>query len=180
MRSLTLTELPAISVAGINLHLVRQPIGLTAFGANAYSADAGGQLIEEHSETSGRGAAGHEELYVVMKGRATFTIEGEDVDAPAGTAILVQPDEMRTAVATEDGTLALVLGGDPGAGGPIAPWEHYFSAAGEKDPAKAYEVAARGLADWPEHKSLHRNLARFAEKAGMEDKAREHREKSEQ
>ncbi|MEA2292917.1 MAG: hypothetical protein QOE86_556, partial [Solirubrobacteraceae bacterium] len=64
-------ELEDISVAGIHLRPVRRPLGITAFGTNAFSADAGERLIEEHDETGG-GAGVHEELYVVLTGHATF------------------------------------------------------------------------------------------------------------
>jgi hypothetical protein len=173
MRWLSLGDLPSIDVAGVHLHLVRRPLGLTAFGANAYSADAGEQLIEEHTEEGG-GAGEHEELYVVVLGHATFTVDGEDLDAPAGTAVLCQPGERRGAVAVDDGTVALVIGGKPGAAGPISPWEHYFSAAAEDDPVRAYERAKRGLEDWPGHPSLHYNLACLAALAGLRDEALDH------
>ena len=180
-RSLALRDIDPVSVAGVNLHLVRQTLGVTAFGINAFSADAGDELIEDHDEKGGdTGAGRHEELYVVVSGRATFTVDGEEISAPAGTLVLCQPEERRSAVAAEDGTMALVIGGLPGAGGPISPWEHYFGAAGEEDPARAYEICARGLADHPDHPSLHRSLARFAERAGYDDKAAEHRRRSEQ
>ncbi len=174
VRAVNLRDIPAIDVAGCHLHLVRQTLGLTAFGANAYSADAGGLLIEPHTESGGGGAANHEELYVVVSGRATFTVGGDEIDAPAGTLVLAQPDEHREATATEDGTWALVIGGQPGAAGPISPWEHYFAAAGEEDPARSYEVAARGLDDWPDHPSLHYSLGCYAALAGMRDQALEH------
>ncbi len=93
---------------------VRHHLGVSAFGVNAYIARAAGELvIEEHSE----GSAGHEELYVVSSGRATFTIAGEEIDAPAGTLVAVtDPLVVRGAVAREPGTTVLVVGaprGDP-------------------------------------------------------------------
>ena len=62
---------------------VRRTLGVGAFGVNAYAADAGQQVVEDHDET-GSGAGGHEELYVVMRGHARFTLDGDDVEAPAG------------------------------------------------------------------------------------------------
>ena len=68
-------------------HPVRTRFGISSFGVNAYSCqEAGGRVIEEHDEL-GTGAGGHEELYVVISGRATFTLAGEEHDAPAGTAV---------------------------------------------------------------------------------------------
>jgi hypothetical protein len=100
---------------------VRHHLGITAFGTNAYVARAEGQLvIEEHSE----GSEGHEELYVVAAGRATFTVAGEEIDAPAGTLVAVtDPAIVRGAVAREPGTTVFVVGAPAGA--PFAPrnWE---------------------------------------------------------
>ena len=62
---------------------LRKALGTTAFGINGYTADAGGEVIETHDETS-PGAAGHEELYVVVSGAAAFTVDGDEVAAPAG------------------------------------------------------------------------------------------------
>ena len=69
---------------------VRRHFDIAAFGINAYlAADPGQDIIERHTED----ARQHEEAYVVMTGRATFTLDGEDTDAPAGTIgwALTQP-----------------------------------------------------------------------------------------
>ena len=58
---------------------VRRRFGISAFGSNAYSAEKAGQrVIEEHFERDG-----HEEMYVVLRGRATFTLGDDELDAPA-------------------------------------------------------------------------------------------------
>jgi hypothetical protein len=94
---------------------IRRALGVTAFGINAYTADqVGAELIERHDEKS-PGAGGHEEVYLVLAGRAVFTVAGEAIDAPAGTLLLVQPGTERAAEATEAGTTVLVIGGRPGA-----------------------------------------------------------------
>src|SRR4051812_48503940 len=124
-----LQDLERIDVAGGHLRPVRRPLGITAFGTNVFTADAGGQLIETHTETAS-GAGRHEELYVVLTGRATFTVDGEEIDAPAGTFVFVaEAESRRGATAAEDGTSALVVGGPRGAAGPVSPWEWYFTAA---------------------------------------------------
>ena len=94
---------------------VRRDFDIASFGVNAfYQASTGAPVIGEHDEI-GPGASGHEELYVVIQGGCTFTVDGEDVTAPQGTAIFVRdPAAKRSAQATEDETIVLVVGGRPG------------------------------------------------------------------
>lgn len=173
-RVLRIDELEPISVAGVRWRPLRRELGVTAFGVNAYSAGAGEQLIEPHNETGG---AGHEEMYLVVSGRATFTVDGEEFDAPVGTVVFVpDPGSRRSAVARQDATTAIVVGGARGTIKPSA-WEYYFAAqpaidAG--DPGRAYEIAAAGLDDHPDHAGLQYNLACFASLAGQSDRAVDH------
>ena len=60
------------------------------------------------------GEAGQEELYIVLNGTATFEIDGDTVEAPAGSLVLVQPTAKRKATAKDDGTTILAIGGTPG------------------------------------------------------------------
>ena len=94
---------------------VRREFGISSFGVNAYyQATSGAIVIGEHDEL-GPGANGHEELYVVVDGGCTFTVDGEEIDAPQGTAVFVgDPATKRSARATADGTLVLIVGGKPG------------------------------------------------------------------
>src|SRR4029079_1777816 len=62
---------------------VREHFGIHAFGINAYERRDGGMLIGAHDEIG----AGQEELYIVLEGTATFEIDGETFDAPAGTFV---------------------------------------------------------------------------------------------
>jgi hypothetical protein len=155
---------------------LRKALGTTAFGLNAYTADAGGEVIETHDETSA-GSAGHEELYVVVSGAAAFTVDGDEIAAPAGTLVRVPPGTKRGATATEPDTTVLVIGGEPGAAGPRSAFEHWYAAepayrAG--DYAQAVEIASEGLADWPEHPSLRYQLACFEALGGNREAAIEH------
>jgi hypothetical protein len=106
---------------------VRRHLGIEAFGANArVAATAGEVLVMPHDERSGGpyGTAGHEELYVVLRGRATFTLDGEQVDAPAGTLLFVRdPAVERSALAAEADTAVLAVGGAPGVAYRVAAWE---------------------------------------------------------
>jgi hypothetical protein len=108
---------------------IRIHFGITAFGANVFSGKKGAQVIIEHTESDESGTR-HEELYFVSKGHATFTIEGERVDAPVGTFVYVRdPDSMRGAVAEEDGTTILCFGGTPGEAFTVSPWERQYDPA---------------------------------------------------
>src|SRR5919199_1881673 len=73
---------------------VREHLGIQAFGINAYTPDEDGRLISEHDEAG----SGQEELYIVLDGTATFEVDGETVDAPAGTFVFVRPESRRTGV----------------------------------------------------------------------------------
>jgi tetratricopeptide (TPR) repeat protein len=172
-----LQEIEPIDVAGVHWRPVRRTLGVSAFGTNAYSADAGERLIERHDESQG-GAGGHEEMYVVVAGRATFTVAGEEIDAPAGTVVFVpEPADVREAFAAEDGTLALAVGGPGGAAGPVSAWEFTFAGqphAARGDWEAAYATAAEGLELHPDNASLHYNLGCFAARAGRRDDALAH------
>jgi quercetin dioxygenase-like cupin family protein len=103
---------------------VRRRFGITAFGTNAYTAEKTGQrVIEEHRESGG-----HQEMYVVLRGRATFTLDGDEVDAPAGTIVVIQPGTLRSAFAAEDQTAILAVGAKPGVVFEPSPWEDIFAA----------------------------------------------------
>lgn len=98
---------------------VRHHFGIGAFGVNAFVARAdGGDLIEPHDE-----AGGHEELYVVLEGLARFTIDNEDLDAPAGTLVYVSPESHRRAVGVTAGTAVLVVGAERGKAFEPSAWE---------------------------------------------------------
>src|SRR4051794_933256 len=106
---------------------VRRHLGIEAFGANARVASAAGEvLVMAHDERAGGpfGTEGHEELYVVLRGRATFTVDGNEVDAPAGTLVFGRDPRLeRSAVAAEPDTAVLAVGGAPGVAYRVATWE---------------------------------------------------------
>lgn len=102
---------------------VRHALGLEAFGVNAWLGRAAGdEVIEEHDELGEDGD--QEELYFVAAGRASFTVDGDEVDAPAGTFLAVRdPALKRVAVAAEDGTVVLAVGGGRGRAFLPSAWE---------------------------------------------------------
>ena len=106
---------------------VRRHFGIQAFGTNAYVARADGDpVVEEHVEADDDGT-GHEELYLVLSGRAIFTVEGEDADAPAGTLVFVpDPRATRRAVACEPGTTVIAFGATPGTAFEISSFERKY------------------------------------------------------
>jgi tetratricopeptide (TPR) repeat protein len=118
---------------------IRRNFGIQSFGASAARAVEPGRLISEHDETGFRiGLSHQEELYVVVAGRATFTVNGETVDAPTGTVVFVgDPAAKRGAVAEEPGTTVLAIGGKPGEA--FLPLPEEFSTAFDAYSAKDYE-----------------------------------------
>jgi mannose-6-phosphate isomerase-like protein (cupin superfamily) len=92
---------------------VRSRLGTRIVGMGGYTAQRAGQMIVEGHTESAEGR-GHEEVYVVLRGRATFTLNDTEFDAPAGTFVVVRdPAVHRAAVAAEPDTAVLALGGPP-------------------------------------------------------------------
>jgi quercetin dioxygenase-like cupin family protein len=120
-------DLEAISVAGVVWHPLRRHLGIEAFGTNVYSAEAAGeQIVEEHSESGG-----HEEMYVVLRGRVRFTIGDESLDAAAGTVVFIRdPALKRVGVAETADALVLAVGNAPGKAYEVSEWEGRFYASG--------------------------------------------------
>jgi len=105
---------------------LRHHLGVGAFGVNAWAARAGERVIERHDEVPGEdsGAAGHEELYAVVRGAARFAVGGEKLEAPAGTLVFISDLGLtREAFATADGTLVLTVGAARGVAFAPSPWE---------------------------------------------------------
>jgi mannose-6-phosphate isomerase-like protein (cupin superfamily) len=150
-------------------HPVRATLGIRAFGTNAYTADAvGADVVEPHTESL---ELAHEELYFVARGRATFTIDGDTFDAPAGTYVfLPDPAAHRHAVAAEAGTTVLSFGGPP-AFTPSA-WEWSFRAAALRaEPERARAVLEDGMATHPHSPNLLYALACLEASQGHADAA---------
>jgi hypothetical protein len=82
----------------------------TAFGVNVYVAkNDGDELLATHDEAK----SAQEELYLLTAGEATFTLDGDDFDAPAVTVVAVpDPGVVRSAVAKTAGTTVIAIGGE--------------------------------------------------------------------
>jgi tetratricopeptide (TPR) repeat protein len=176
-RSIRLEEIEPIPVVGGTLlwRPLRRTLDVGAFGVNAYTAPSvGDDVVEAHTEES----LGHEEIYVVLSGRATFTLDEETLDAPAGTVVFVRdPKVRRYACAAEPETAVLAVGGPRGGGYEPSPWEDYFAAerhraAGDFD-AYAAELED-ALARRPDHPATLYNLACAEALAGRSEDALTH------
>jgi tetratricopeptide (TPR) repeat protein len=139
---------------------VRRHFGIRAFGVNAYTArEAGGQIVEEHSEST----LGHQEIYVVLRGRALFTVDGDEHELGPGRLVAItDPSLRRGAVALDEDTVVLALGGKPGAPHRTSAWEAMFAAhpatqAGDWD--KAIRLHEEALVELPDNPVLLYNLA---------------------
>ena len=98
---------------------IRHHFGITAFGVNAVTKDAGNVLIPEH----GHAETGEQELYIIQRGAAVATLDGEQVDVPAGSAVAVDGAVRRKFEATESPTTLIVVGGTPGKAYEVGDWE---------------------------------------------------------
>jgi tetratricopeptide (TPR) repeat protein len=158
---------------------VRQHLDITAFGVNAFRATAeGGKVINEHDEAGGLvSSSGQQELYVVLNGGATFSIDGERVEAPAGSFVFVgDPNAKRGAVATEAGTTVLAIGGSPGEAYRVMPPEGQkaLEAYNAGDFKTALELVQQVLAREPDDVLSLFNAACFEARLGRTDDALEH------
>ena len=160
---------------------VRRHLDVGSFGINAWTADAGMEVISEHDEVGPR-ARRHEELYLVVKGRATFTVDGENVDAPAGTFVFVHdPAAKRKAVAEESETTILVAGGAPGEVYTPPHWERSAPALGyfaTKEYDKAHDALMEAHGEFPDDPTVLFNLACAESLLGRTDDALAHLEQS--
>lgn len=172
----TLEELATPAIPGqAQWHTIRRTLGVAAFGINAWTAtEDGGQIIGEHDEASGEG---HEELYVVLGGRATFTLDGDEVDAPAGTFVHVADPTVKRAAVGEAGTTVLVIGAKPGEAFTPSTWERSAEALRfwpTEEWDRAVEVLEAHLGETPGHAGTHYNLACAHARAGRPEVALEH------
>jgi len=172
VKVLRLDEVEGVPVFGTLVWKpVRRELGVTAFGINAYTAAAAGdEVVEDHTEEQ----LGHEEIYAVVAGHALFTVDGEEVDAPAGTLVyLDDPKQRRAAVAREPGTTVLAIGGVPGKH-EVSAWEYYFPALPARaagDYGTARRILEEAIAEQPDMAALHYSLACIEALAGNRDRA---------
>jgi quercetin dioxygenase-like cupin family protein len=150
---------------------VRRHFGIQAFGTNVYTPGASGRIVEEHTEQ----AHGHEEIYLVLRGRVRFTVDGNDHELDPGQLVFVRdPSLRRGAVALTDDAAVLAVGGKPGQAHEISVWEYTFAATphlreGQYDEAR--RQLHEGLEARPGSAAILYNLACTEALAGESDKA---------
>ncbi len=170
-----LDEIAEVSDGRCASRPVRHHLGITSFGVNTWTGrEVGDRIINEHDESEDES---DEELYLVHRGRATFELDGERVDAPAGTFVFARPGVKRTAFAEEAGTTIVALGGSPGrvyepsgfeVWSPLGP----LYQAGEY--AQAADLGQALIAAHPEYSGVLYNVACCESLCGRPDAAIEH------
>ena len=167
----SISQLDALPMpGGVSWIPVRAALGYGAHGVNAWRADeVGADVIEQHTEAE---ATKHQELYVVLEGRARFTVDGVEEEAGPGGVVFV-PDwkSTRGAVALEAPTVILTMGGS--AGFVPSPWEYSQRALliADSDPDGARAIFEEGFDVLPENGAMHYNYACLLVKLGDLDEA---------
>jgi tetratricopeptide (TPR) repeat protein len=151
---------------------IRHHMGITSFGVNAWTARAAGdRIINEHDESE---PDSDEELYLVLRGRAVFEVDGDRVPAPVGTLVFAPPGVKRTAFAEEPGTTILALGGTPGQVYEPGGWELWAPLNPLYEAGEYAEAADRGrelVAANPKYAGLAYNVACCASLAHRTEEA---------
>lgn len=175
-----LDELERIALSGderVEWLPVRAALELSAFGVNVWRAlDAGAEVIGPHVETDDQ-AAGDEEMYFVVAGRARFRVGATEFDVERGSFVGVSdPAVERSAVALEAATTILAVGARAKGHG-VAAWE-FVVRAGARYRAGDYDGAVRelepALALHPESATVRYDLACYESLAGHPARALEH------
>jgi len=171
-----LDEIEEISDGRCPSRPVRHHFGITAFGINAWTGQAAGdRIINEHDESEEQDL--QEELYLVQHGCARFELDGQRVDAPAGTFVFARPGVKRTAFAEEPGTTIVALGGTPGKAYEPVGFEIWAPLARLYEAGEYAEVADQGrevVEAHPEYPLPLYNLACCESLAGRTAEAIEH------
>jgi tetratricopeptide (TPR) repeat protein len=170
-----LDEIEESSDAGCHYRPIRHHLGITAFGVTAWTARAAGErVINEHDEDD---PTADQELFLVLRGHAVFELDGDQVDAPAGTHVHAPPRTKRMATAKQDGTTIIAMEGTPGRAYEPRGWELWaplapLYAAGEY--AEVAERLAALVAANPQYPMLFFNLACCESLSGRKTDALDH------
>jgi quercetin dioxygenase-like cupin family protein len=118
-RMVRLSEVPETPTAAGRWQALNTPLGISSFGVNAVAMEPGEQADIEHDESDSQ----HQEVYVVVAGRAEFRLGSDQVEAGPGDIVAVgDPAETRSYSALEPGTRIICFGAGPGAEHPYGEW----------------------------------------------------------
>jgi hypothetical protein len=155
------------------LRPLRRRLGFRPFGLNVWvGTNEGDHVIEPHREASGT-----EELYVVLRGTARFTLGDKSFDAPEGTLVHAPPNTFREATAAVPETSVLAMGAEEGKAFTPSAWEDFYVAyaklrAGDAGAGRA--AMNQALARDPEAWQGPFNAACFEALAGDTDASIDH------
>jgi hypothetical protein len=170
-----LDQIEELTDAGCRYRPIRHHLGITAFGVTAWTARESGDLvINEHDEGD---PTADQELFLVLRGHAVFELDGDRVDAPAGTLVFAPPRIKRTATAKQAGTTVILVEGTPGRGYEARGWELWAPLAPLYGAGKYAEVADRLgtlVAANPQYPMLFFNLACCESRCGRTSDALDH------
>ncbi len=154
---------------------IRHHLGITAFGVTAWTGHAAGDLvIAAHDEED---PTADQELFLVLSGHAVFEVDGDRVDAPAGTLVFAPPRTRRTASAKQDGTTIIAVEGSPGKPYDARGWELWAPIAPLYEAGEYVQVADRLralVAVTPQYPMLFYNLACCESMSGRTSDALDH------
>ena len=118
-RKLHLPDVPETATSAGRWQPLNTVLGVSNFGVNAVSIEPGEDIDIEHDELD----ALHQEVYVVVAGRAAFRLGAEEIEAGPGDVVAVaDPAETRNYWALEPGTRIVCFGAGPGAEHPYGEW----------------------------------------------------------
>jgi uncharacterized cupin superfamily protein len=116
---LHLSDVPFTATEAGRWQALNSALGVTTLGVNAIIMEPGEQADIEHDEAS----SGHQEVYVVVSGRAAFRLGRQEVEAGPGDVVAVaDPAETRGYRALEPGTRIVCFGAGPGADDDYGAW----------------------------------------------------------
>lgn len=87
----------------------RAEIGASAFGLGIVELAPGADNHPDHDH-----AGGQEEVFLVLRGFGTMTIDGEEVELTPETVVRVGPDAKRKITPGAEGMRLVAIGGTPG------------------------------------------------------------------
>ncbi len=118
-RKLHLGDVPETATPYGRWQPLNERLGITTFGVNAVALEPGEEIDIEHDELDSL----HQEVYVVVSGRAVFRVGEQELEAGPGDVVAApEPGERRGYRALEPGTRIVCFGAGPGAEHPYGEW----------------------------------------------------------